>query len=87
MKYLILLLLLSSCAIESITPECNYDLTDKGEKVEVRINSAEPQVELSYLMNDEWILTVINKHYYLCLSITRTSYPMRFRVNGCEQMI
>jgi len=85
---LIALIFLSSCTKdEAIAPECNYALIDQGARILVDIDSDKESVEMVLILGGKERTTVIRKNYYHCISVERSSTPMIFRIDGCEQSI
>ena len=82
------LIFLSSCTKdEAIAPECNYTLIDHGSRILVDIQSDKESVEMVLILGGKERTTVIRKNYFHCISVERSSTPMVFRIDGCEQSI
>ena len=86
MKSLLFLILLFACTKESITP-CNYTLSERGETINIVIDSKEPFTDIYYWYGSEKLKLRVQSHYYDCVNISRTDRPMIFEVNGCKQRI
>ena len=78
-------MLLASCAKEPI--DCNYSLTDLGGKIQVVIESDKPSTEVCYWYGSKKICQDVVKHYYSCITISRTDRVMWFEVNDCMKKI
>lgn len=87
---LTLIILYIGCDLkqDEIFPDCEYQLTDLGNRIDINIYSEKESV-LMQVTNSMGDIdsTIIVRDYYNCITIERCCYDMYFEIDNCKQKI